>query len=44
MLLVEWGDGFEHDLGGPSALLVTLLIDKTARVARIEGPKASFVA
>jgi tRNA threonylcarbamoyladenosine biosynthesis protein TsaE len=37
ILLVEWGDGFEDELGGEASLVVTLAIDGSARAATLEG-------
>jgi tRNA threonylcarbamoyladenosine biosynthesis protein TsaE len=43
ILLVEWGEGFEHELGGDLALQVRLRLDGagTARVASLAGPRAA---
>jgi tRNA threonylcarbamoyladenosine biosynthesis protein TsaE len=37
ILVVEWGDGFEHDLGGEATLDVRLSIEGKARKATIRG-------
>ena len=39
ILVVEWGEGFEHDLGGEAAFEVRLTIDGKARTAEIRGRK-----
>jgi tRNA threonylcarbamoyladenosine biosynthesis protein TsaE len=44
IVLVEWGEGFAHDLGGDAALEVILNIEGDARVATLRGPKAASVA
>lgn len=43
IVLVEWGEGFERELGGDAALVVRLRIEKNARVASIEGHKGADV-
>jgi tRNA threonylcarbamoyladenosine biosynthesis protein TsaE len=43
IVLVEWGDGFEHELGGAAALSIRLLFEKGVRAAVTEGPKAALV-
>lgn len=37
ILVVEWGDGFERDLGGEATLDVRLSIRESARTATIRG-------
>lgn len=37
ILLVEWADGFEHELGGDVSFAIALEISGDQRVARIEG-------
>ncbi len=37
VLLVEWGEGLEHELGGPAALSVTMTIEGDGRTARLSG-------
>ena len=39
ILIVEWGDGFERDLGGDPAFDVRLTLDGSARKATIRGPR-----
>jgi tRNA threonylcarbamoyladenosine biosynthesis protein TsaE len=41
ILLVEWGDDFEHELGGAAAVHIDLRIEQNVRKARIVGPKTS---
>jgi tRNA threonylcarbamoyladenosine biosynthesis protein TsaE len=41
IVLVEWGNGFDRELGGDAALDVTLSIEGEGRVARLHGPRAS---
>ncbi len=43
IVVVEWADGFEHELGGAPSLVVTLTIDGDARAASLEGPRAGAV-
>lgn len=38
MVLVEWGEGFAHDLGGAPALGVELTIEGTGRISSLTGP------
>ena len=37
IVVVEWGDGYEHELGGDAALEVTLAIDGGGRTASLRG-------
>lgn len=37
ILLVEWGEGLEHELGGAPALSVTMTIEGDGRTARLSG-------
>lgn len=37
ILIVEWGEGFEHDLGGAAAFDVRLTLEPNARKATIRG-------
>ncbi len=41
ILLVEWGHGLEHELGGEAALSVSLRIADRGRTASIEGVRAA---
>jgi tRNA threonylcarbamoyladenosine biosynthesis protein TsaE len=40
IVLVEWGDGFDRELGGQAELEVKLSIEGDGRVARLTGPRA----
>ncbi|MCL2777440.1 MAG: tRNA (adenosine(37)-N6)-threonylcarbamoyltransferase complex ATPase subunit type 1 TsaE [Polyangiaceae bacterium] len=44
ILVVEWGEGFESELGGHVALNVQLAIKKEVREATVSGPKALLVS
>ncbi len=48
MVLVEWGEGFAHDLGGEIALAISLTIDgraaRAGRKASISGERTSQLA
>ena len=44
IVVVEWGEGHEADLGGDAALRVILTIAKGGRAATLEGPRADGVA
>lgn len=44
IVLVEWGNGFDRELGGEAALDVTLSIEGNGRIARLRGPRASSLA
>ncbi len=39
IVLVEWGNGFDRELGGEAALDVALSIDGDGRLARLFGPR-----
>lgn len=41
IVLVEWGAGFDHDLGGAATLVVDLEVDGEGRRASLRGPKAA---
>ncbi|MCL2724603.1 MAG: tRNA (adenosine(37)-N6)-threonylcarbamoyltransferase complex ATPase subunit type 1 TsaE [Polyangiaceae bacterium] len=43
ILLVEWGEGFEAELGGHVALEVKLHIEGDARLATVSGDKAPLI-
>lgn len=43
VLLVEWGEGFEHELGGEPDLRVTLAVAGAGRVATLDGARAAAV-
>jgi tRNA threonylcarbamoyladenosine biosynthesis protein TsaE len=43
ILVVEWADGFERELGGAAALAVTLAIEGDARSATIAGRLATIL-
>jgi len=40
IVLVEWGEGLEAELGGAPALIVTLAVDGAGRAATLGGPLA----
>jgi tRNA threonylcarbamoyladenosine biosynthesis protein TsaE len=40
IVLVEWGEGYERELGGAAELTVHLAVEGGARVARLSGPRA----
>lgn len=42
ILVVEWGQGFERDLGGDAAFDVRLAIEGDARIATIRGRGPAF--
>lgn len=44
MVLVEWGEGFDHDLGGDVALTVSLTIEGEGRKASISGSRSPLLA
>jgi tRNA threonylcarbamoyladenosine biosynthesis protein TsaE len=41
ILLVEWGQGLEHELGGPAALSVSMTLSPAGRSASLAGPRAA---
>ena len=41
IVLVEWGNGFDRELGGDASLDVQLSIDGAARSARLRGPRVA---
>jgi tRNA threonylcarbamoyladenosine biosynthesis protein TsaE len=43
IVLVEWGKGFDRELGGQASLDVSLSIEGAERVARLLGPRAASV-
>jgi tRNA threonylcarbamoyladenosine biosynthesis protein TsaE len=43
MVLVEWGEGFERELGGPAEMALDLTLAGEAREARVGGAKASLL-
>jgi tRNA threonylcarbamoyladenosine biosynthesis protein TsaE len=43
ILLVEWGEGLEVELGGPAELVVELTASRHRRSAAIAGPRARSV-
>lgn len=44
IVLVEWGEGYDRELGGAPALTVELVIEGDARVARVTGAQAPRLA
>lgn len=40
IILVEWGAGFDHELGGPADLVIDLVIEGEGRLANTSGQKA----
>lgn len=44
MVLVEWGEGFDRDLGGDVALAVALTIEGEGRKASISGSRSPLLA
>lgn len=43
VLLVEWGEGFDRELGGPPSLAICLRASGEGRSATLEGPLADAV-
>jgi tRNA threonylcarbamoyladenosine biosynthesis protein TsaE len=43
MVLVEWGEGFGHDLGGDPALDIKLTIEGEGRIATLGGPRSGSI-
>lgn len=43
IVVVEWGEGLEEELGGPATLAVALTLDATGRRARITGSGAPLL-
>lgn len=39
ILLVEWGEGFEEELGGPASLAVSMTMGEDGRTATLSGPR-----
>lgn len=44
IVIVEWGEGFDRDLGGEPTLSVKLTIAGDSRVATLSGPAAASLA
>jgi len=44
MVLVEWGEGFAHELGGDAALEISLTIEGDGRTAAITGPRSAAIS
>lgn len=44
VLLVEWGEGLEAELGGDPSLTVALRVDGDRRAATLTGPRAARLA
>lgn len=42
IVLVEWGEGHDRELGGPAELVVALTLEGDRRTARISGSKATL--
>lgn len=42
IVLVEWGEGYDRELGGAAELAVVLSLEGERRTARIAGPKATL--
>lgn len=43
VVIVEWGEGYEHELGGPAELVVALAHEARGRSARIDGTRAGLL-